>query len=72
MVWNRMQKSLINPNQCWLYGMPICYNPTDPDRKLGFQVENLHIPLEMRGTTALFTSQTPPRKEMDTYEKFIM
>ena len=31
---NRMEKSLINPNQCQKFGIKICDDPTDPHRKL--------------------------------------
>ena len=55
-----------------MYEISICDDPIDPDRKFGFQIKNFHIPLEMRGTTVLFTSWTLSREEMVTYEKFIM
>ena len=29
---NRMEKSLINPNQCSAFGIPVCDDPTDPHR----------------------------------------
>ena len=32
---NRMEKSLINPNQCQKFGIKICDEPTDPHRNLG-------------------------------------
>ena len=31
---NRMEKSLINPNQYRKFGIQICYDPTNPQRKL--------------------------------------
>ena len=32
---NRMEKLLINPNQCQKCGIQICDDPTDPHKKLG-------------------------------------
>ena len=32
---NRMEKTLINPNQCRAFDIPICDDPTDQQRTLG-------------------------------------
>ena len=45
---NRMEKSLINPNQCREFGIQICDNPTDPHRNLVIEAsEELFIPMTM-------------------------
>ena len=42
---NRMEKSLINPNQCQKFGIKICDELTDVHRKLGIEAsEDLFIP----------------------------
>ena len=69
---SRMQKSLINPNQCRSFGISVCDDPTDPYRSLGFQADDVFIPMEMKGTTTVFTSRTPTPEEMDTCPKYIM
>lgn len=69
---SRMNKSLINPNQCRAFGIPTCDDPTDPYRKLGFEVERHRIPFDMRGTTACFDSRRPTPEELDTCPMFTM
>ena len=45
---NRMEKSLIKPNQCQNRGMQICNDQTDPQRKLGIEAsEDLFTPMAM-------------------------
>ena len=36
-VGNRMEKSLIKPNQCRKFGIQICDEPNDPHMKLGIE-----------------------------------
>ena len=67
-----MMKSLINPNQCRAYGVPVCDDPTDPYRTLGFQLENYNIPFNMIGSTAAFSTSCPTPEEMDTCPKIFM
>ena len=43
---NRMGKTLINPNQCQAFGIPIYDDPTDQHRPLGIDTYfNTHIPM---------------------------
>ena len=45
---NRMEKSLINPNQCRKFGIQICNKPTDPHSYLVIEAsEDLFIPIKM-------------------------
>ena len=47
---NRMYKSLINPYQCRAYGIPLCDDPTDPNRRLGIEAAgDCFIELDMNG-----------------------
>ena len=34
---NKMEKSLINPNQCQKFRIKICNDPTDPHRNMGIE-----------------------------------
>ena len=68
----RMNKSLINPNQCRAYGIPLCDDPTDPHRTLGFQLEDYDIPFRMEGSTATFSSRCPTPEEMDSCHKILL
>ena len=35
---NRIEKSLINPNQCRKFRIKICNDPTNPHKKLGIEL----------------------------------
>ena len=64
---NRMEKSLINPNQCRAFGIPICDDPTDPHRPLGIQAHgNTFIDMDMAGSTCGFITRYPSDHEMET------
>jgi len=53
----RMECSLINPNQVRHFGIPLCDDPTDPHRDIGITLEDsTFIPFKMRGTTCYFYS----------------
>ena len=70
---NRMTKSLINPNQCRSFGIPVCDDPTDPFRPLGFTLDNEELlPLVMEGTNTLMYTRCPTREEMDECRKIFM
>ena len=55
----RMDRSLINPDQCRSYGIFICDDPTDPHRTLGFETNTLNIPLFMEGTIVTMSTRCP-------------
>ena len=49
---NRMEKSLINPNQCRKFGIQICNDPTHPHRNMGIEAsEDLFLPITIEGST---------------------
>ena len=63
----RMYKSLINPNQCRNYGIPVCNNPTDKYLELRLAIDdNLFILMGMDGTTCGFDSGCPTLEDMDS------
>ena len=47
---NKIEKSLIKPNQCQFFWIQICNEPTNPHRKLGIESsEVLFISMTMEG-----------------------
>ena len=69
---DRMDKSLINPNQSRAYGIGVCDDPTDPYRQIGFFHDDDFFPLHMQGTTATINTRSPTRKELDECRKLFM
>lgn len=65
----RMEKLIINPNQCRSYNISVCDDPTDPHRALGISLPDNEIPLTMQGSTAMLLTRCPTREEMDTCRK---
>ena len=64
---NRMEKSLINPNQRRKFGIQICNYPTDPHRKLEIEAsEDLFIPMKTEGSTCGII--THPRTDNELHE----
>ena len=68
----KMEKSLINPNQCRDFGVQVCDDPTDPNRKLGYYPEIEFMPMTMVGSTATIMTSYPTDLQMDTCEHVIM
>ena len=67
----RMDHSLINPNQCRSFGISLCDDPTDPNRKLGLELSDDYVvPFTMRGTTCYFLSRSPSMSEIETCRTF--
>ena len=69
---NRMERSLINPNQCRAYGIKICDDPTDTHRNLGIEIGDDFIPMQMRGTICCFESYCPTNDQIETYRKIVL
>ena len=61
---DRMDISLIKPNQCRSYGISLCNYPTDPHMPLGFQTNTLNIPLFMEGKIATMYKRCPSLEEL--------
>jgi len=67
----RMEHSLINPNQCRSFGIRVCDDPTDENRKLGMELSDDYVvPFTMRGTTCNFLSRSPTLSELETCRTF--
>ena len=62
---DRIDRSLIKPNQCCSYGILICNYPTDPHMPLGFQKNTLNIPLFMESTIATMSTHCPSMEELE-------
>ena len=53
-----MNKSLTNPYQCRSFGITLCDDPTDPNRKLGINPkDDCFIDLSIQGLTCGFLTQ---------------
>ena len=69
----RMERSLINPNQCRHFGISICDDPMDPYRQLGIEInEDYFIPLNMVGTTCAFSTRCPTITELESCKTFYL
>ena len=68
---DRMQKSLLNPNQCRAFGVSLCDDPTDPHRDLGIydEVSDTFIPMVMNGSFCSLLTRCPTKEEMDQCRK---
>jgi len=64
-IGEKMQHSLINPNQVRAYGISLCNDPMDPNQQLGMTIQDTFIPFIMAGTTCSFTTRTPTSWELD-------
>ena len=68
---DRMNHSLINPNQCRVYGLSVCDDPTDKYLNIGMQLpDNYFLPFKMRGTTFYFESRSPTVEELESCQTF--
>ena len=70
---NRMEKSLINPNQCQKFGVQIFDDPTNPHRNMGIEAsEDLFIPMTMEGSTCGLVTHPSTDNELHEYHKIIL
>ncbi len=70
-VGNKMDHSLINPNQLRHYGVVVHDNPyeTDPTRKMGIEIDdNNLIPFSLQGSKTRY----PDDDELDTYPHVVI
>ena len=67
----RMEHSLINPNQCRAFGIQVSDDPTDDTRTFGIELgDDYVVPFKMRGTTSFFQSRSPSNFEIETCKTF--
>jgi hypothetical protein len=72
---NKMDHSLINPNQLRHYGVVVHNNPyeTDPTRAMGIEIDdNNLIPFSLQGSTVFFKTRYPDDNELDTYPHVVV
>ena len=70
---DRMEQSLINPNQCRSYGIRVCDDPTDEYRKIGMELSDDYVvPFQMKGNTCYFQSRSPSLSEIETCRTFML
>ena len=62
---DRMEKSLINPNQCRHFGVSLCDDPMDPHRPLAIRKERYSIPMTMFNSSCGFESRRPTPEELE-------
>lgn len=68
----KLDHSLINPNQVRQYGIPLWDNPYDKDRMLGMEVyDNMSIPFQTRGTKIFFNTRAPTQEELADTASYI-
>ena len=61
----RIEKFLINPNQCRHYGVSLCDDPIDPHRPLAIRKERYSIPMSMFNSSCGFESRRPTLEELE-------
>jgi len=64
---NKLEKSLLNPNQVRHHGLSLCDDPTDPNRVFGLDTmdQGIIIPFFMDGTIAAFDTYCPTEAEVE-------
>ena len=63
----RTDKTLIKPNQCQYFGIPICDDPADQHIPLGIEADfNSHIPMSMVVSTCGFITRYPIDEKIET------
>jgi hypothetical protein len=70
----KLTHSLLNPNQCHIFGLSVCDDPFDPHHDLGIYdpVTDLTVPLRMMGTIAYVTMRAPTWQEIQDCPHIIM
>ena len=69
----KLDHSLVNPNQLRSYGIPFWDNPFDPAHSLSIEVSSdLTIPLRSFGTKVAFRTRVPTSEELRTCEHIQM
>ena len=68
---DKMNKTLLNPNQLRAFGISICDDPTDEHRSLGIQLDpNTHLPLYMNGSICGLMTWSPTNEELESCRIF--
>jgi hypothetical protein len=68
---DKMNKTLLNPNQLRAFGISVCDDPTDEYRPLGIQLDpNTHLPLYMNGSICGLMTWPPTNEELESCRIF--
>ena len=70
-----LPNSLWNPNQIRNFGHPLCDDPFDPNRKLGFMIdgrEDKFIPFEIFGSSIGLKTRVPTEDEYRTCTHYVL
>ena len=62
---DKLDMSLINPNQIRYNGITVSDDPTNRDRLFGIDGDDFSVPFQMEGTTVFFESRVPSKWEME-------
>ena len=62
---NKLDHSLINPNQVRAHGIPFWDNPYDKERGLKIELDYVEVDLQMKGTKLFFESTAPTKRELE-------
>ena len=54
---NKMDQSLLNPNQLRAFGVPVCDDPIDSHRELGINLPDVFVPMKMNCSLLSYNSQ---------------
>lgn len=67
----KLNKTLINPNQLRAFGINVCDDPTDEHRPLGIRLDsNTHLPLYMSGSICGLMTWYPTNEELESCRIF--
>ena len=61
---NLIKNYLVNPNQCRVFGVIICYDPTDKYRSLGIETDEIFL-FHMKVTTCGIITRSPNDYELE-------
>lgn len=68
----RLQHSLINPNQLRYWGVTVQDNPFQRDEPIRISTDELEIPLSLDGTVLFVDTMRPTQQELDTCPHIIL
>ena len=65
-IWfgNQMKKFLIDPNQCWEFGVMIYDGPTNKYRYIGIEAYEIFVPWHMKNTTCDTMTLSPADEDL--------
>ena len=62
---NLIKNYLLNPNQCRVFGVIICYDPTDKYRSLGIETDETFVTFQTKGTICGTMNREPNNEELE-------